>query len=263
MLHRTARVVAFPASLDPRDRPEGLASPESLELQETPEPLASRRSPLVSQPRRRRASPAPRDLPDHQVLQDPQESLERLEPPDAQVQMLPQAHQDPVDHQDQPERLDPKDPQENQESPLSQRPLPPESQERLESQDPRDRPDLPDPQDPTDLQDRLARKDHLVPMELQDPTATQDPLVHLDRPEPPARKVSARNTAPPTEESSSRTERGDKHCKTDRSCASRIMATPVLLFYGYRFMLAMSSNLPHLWPLIFMPEASKSKNSIL
>lgn len=249
-LPRAARVVASQDSPDPKDPLENLANQESPVPQETPEPQESRRLLPASRPHHHRANHAHRDPLAHLDLQDPRESPERLEPPVVQEPMLLQAHQDPVGHQDPPERQALRDLQESPEFQLNQKPLLRESQERRESQDHKDHLDLPAHQDRTGPLAHLARRDLPAPMEPQEPMETRDPLVHQALLVLRERKESARNTAPSTEEFSSRTERDDKHYKKqDRSCASRTLATPVLLFYGYRFMLAMP-NLSLLWALI-------------
>jgi hypothetical protein len=114
-----------------------------------------------------------------------------------------------VDHEDLPdlqERLAQSAHPESQESQPSQSPSHPESQESKETKDPADHQDLPVHQDSTDLQvlpDRRVRQDQ---RELPAQTARLAHQAQQDSPEPLERRESARSTAPPMVESSSRTE---------------------------------------------------------
>jgi len=185
-----------PATPEPRERPVNLANPCRL-------PASSPLSP--------RASPAPEaslDSPDHQ---DHQETLETPASPEAPAETLSQAH---PDHQAPQEILEPPDSQDRPDNPEPQHkanrrhPLPqahqemPDLRDPPEAQDNQETPEAPEPQDPRDHQDLLAHPET---------TDNQDNPETLARLETPETRESARNTAPSTEESSSRTEAVDKH----------------------------------------------------
>jgi len=115
-----------------------------------------------------------------------------------------------VDHPDQLEKLAHKDLLENQECQLSQKHLLPASQERPETKVHLAHPDSLDHQEPTVHQDLPDPRENLAQMEPREPTVNPDQPDPLDLLELPARRVFARNTVPPMEVSSSRTEHADK-----------------------------------------------------
>lgn len=209
-LPHLARVAVCPASPEPRDPladPANQESPEPQEHQETPE---NRQLHPASQQLLHHANPAHRDLPDHQDPQELQASPESLALPDGQEPTPHPAHQDLGDLPDQLEKPDHRDLPESPVYPLNQKHLRRASQERLENRDLLAHPDNPDHQEPTVPLDPPDRKESLVQMEFPDQMVRPDLPDLPAQLEPPARKVSARNTAPPTEESFSRMEHVDK-----------------------------------------------------
>jgi len=226
-----ARVAAYPDSPAPRERLDVPENPESLEPQEIPETQENHHSPPASQRRHHRANLVPKDLPAHLAHQARPENLERLEPPDDQEAMLHQARQDLVDLLDPLENWDLKDPPENQEFPLVPKHLHLESLEKPEIKD------LPARLDHQDHQDRMDRREHPDQKEPQDPmehqewTATLDLLDHLDPLELQERRVSARNTVPPTEEFSSKTERVVKNTLSDLLVHTFVSFVPSIFYF--------------------------------
>jgi len=118
------------------------------------------------------------------------------------------AHQDPTDHRDLQARMERKEHPVHQPLPSQLHPVRQANQEKTAHKD---------PLDPAAPQDRTALRDHKDPKAhpaqqvhpaTTAPQETRDPLAPTDLPE---RRVSVRNTAPPTAACSSRTVHGDKH----------------------------------------------------
>jgi len=208
---RDAVSLDLQALLEHQENRARTANPERQEFQEPPD--AHRRF-HASQSLLRRASHAHRDHPDHQDLPEPPVTPEHQDNQDAQETMLHQANQDQRDLQDRQENQACPDPLVNQELRLSAKRWFRENQARLATKGLQDHQDLPDSQAPTDCQehqdqkDPTDRRDHL---EMTDNPELRD---HLDLPGLPARRVSARDTAPSTVECSSRTELAVKSVET-------------------------------------------------
>lgn len=205
--HQAVTDVVCPANQDHKAHQERMVNLESLELparQETPE---SHQQPHVNLPLHPHASlvhKGHRDLPVHQEAQATQE---RLAPQDDQELMPHPEVLDQEDHLDHPESPDQLAPMENQESPPNPNHWFQANQENPETKDPPDHPARQELQEMMDHPDPLEAKENQAPMEPQD---KMDKLDQLDPPEEQAqqeRRVSARNTAPWTVESSSRTVR--------------------------------------------------------
>jgi len=200
------KAAACPDSQDLRECPANREDPANQERQEPQVPQANHQRRRVSPPLLHHASLAHKDPQDSQDHPDLPESPERPAP---QEDREPTRRQDPPDLEDlpdHPERPDPSERRESQECP----PLPSHSlPESLESQEMSDHRDTPAHQD---LPAATAHPEHPDPRESQDQmelpaqTELQDQPDHPDPEAPPEKRVSARNTAPPTEECSSRTE---------------------------------------------------------
>lgn len=192
-------------------------------------PLENHQLPLASPQLLHHASHARKDRLAHPDLLDHLESPERLDLLDAQEQTLPTESLDLGDHLARPESLDHRD------HPASLECLPPPNHqfpESLETKETRDLLAHPDPLDrpePTDPLAHLDQRESLDQMEPLEPMDSPDPLDLLDQLEPPERRVSARNTALPTEECSSRTELGVKRYELDTAEPGIVLAVLLLL----------------------------------
>jgi hypothetical protein len=207
---QAAKAAACPANPDPKvlpASPVAPANPVHPANQATP---ANLQLPHARPPPHHHANLAHKDLPAHPDHPDLPETPERLVPPADPDTMPHPEPPDPEDHPDLPEKPDQLDHPERPDNP----PLPshslPEPPEKPETSDPLDLPAHPDNPVWTAHLDLPARKESPARPESPEPTATPDQPDPPAQPERPERKVSARNTAPSTEECSSRTELADK-----------------------------------------------------
>jgi hypothetical protein len=189
-----------PDQLDPQD---SLAAPETPEPQEAQDSQADPNLLLASNLFSPHAAPAQEVNPEAPDLRDPQDNLELPDSPanPEETQLL--AHQDPqdpqvsLDNQDTPEAPDSLVPQ------LQARTLLHHHQDPQESKDPQVNPDSLEDQDSPEAQDSLAPRDPQDHLEAQETMVNPDPQDNPASQDTPANQVSARNTAPWTEESSS------------------------------------------------------------
>jgi hypothetical protein len=200
---------AAEADPDLLDLPVNLADPE---IQELLEALASPEN-LLSQCANLRllhhASHAQEVNPDHQDLPDPTDSPEA---PEAQDNLAETHNLDLPDHLDLLDPTETPDSPDHLDSPDNpERALKPDLDllDHLESPDQLDNPDSPEDLDNLEALANPDPKD--LPEDPDSPETTDSPVNPdpLDSPEALARRVSARNTAPSTAESSSRTELAD------------------------------------------------------
>jgi len=186
-----------------RENPVAQENPVLPGLQEHQE---SHRLSHASPSLRHRASPAhldPLDRPDpqdHRETLDPQASLEIPDKTHPQASQARRVHQANREHQDSPE------PQESPEPPPNLLRSFPDPQDHREMPDRQEHQASPEGQEATVSQDQQAPRDPLDHLDPQETTANREHLVSQERLEAPERRVSARNTVPSTEESSSRTE---------------------------------------------------------
>jgi len=185
---------------------------ETLDAQETPEHQAAQATqdahPLkfANRPLHHLATLAQLDRQDHQEPPALQEMLDQTANPDKEAAAL---NQDPLDHQDHQDHLVSQETQEPQDNPDSQpSPKKPDqdSQAQLETPDHQDHQAQLDSQDSQEAQEPQDRKDLQETPELQETTVSQVIQAKPATQEAPARRVFARNTAPWTAVSSSRTE---------------------------------------------------------
>jgi hypothetical protein len=212
-----------------------------------------------------RASHARKDHPDLLARLDPRESPERLELPDDPALMLPLAPPDLVVPPGQLENPARKGLPANRVSQHSPKLSPLESQENKEKPDPLDPLARQDLQEPTDPQDHLDRKDPQDQMDRLEQMEARDHKEPLDHKDPLERKVSAPNTVPSTEVSSSRTEPDVKRYQQKNgsltSAIARItvsIAKKVLLLLhrGHGSALAMFSKLPSAYVNYLGPQSN-------
>jgi hypothetical protein len=177
-------------------------------------------------------------------------SPESLVPPDVQEPMPHPAHPDLGDLPDQLEKPAHRDLPENQECQPNQRLLHLASLERLETKDHLAHLDNQDHQDKTVPQDLPDQRESPAQMEHQDPTVKLGLLDPPDQPELPERRVFARNTVPPMEVSSSRTEHADKldvwirgKTKKNKDTGSSLSSTRNFFFVNSRLVFTFTDDL--------------------
>jgi hypothetical protein len=191
-----------PAPLDLQDSP---AVPETPDRQEPPDNPANLPPLLASSQSSLHADLAQEASPETPDLKDSPVNLEPPDSPELLAETLPPAHLAHLDHLDNLDNPDTQEAQDNPELLLPARTLLPHHQAHQESKDLEDPRDSLEPPDSLEPQDSPAQRDlpaHLEAPETMDSPVSLDPP---DSPDTPASPVSARNTAPSTEESSSPT----------------------------------------------------------
>jgi len=209
VLEEVVPIVAAEEALDHQDHQETMANQENLEHQEIPEMQDVHLLPLVNkQPHLRviLVQPVLRDL---QAAQEHQETPDQMETQAKEEVTRSLAPQDQRAHPDLQDQTEIPEHQEIQE---------PQLRAKKPAQDNQDQQEIPAHQDLQDQQDNQVNQedqdnpDQKDQMETQEPQETTVNLVIQERAELQAvaeKKESARNTAPLTEESSSKMEHAD------------------------------------------------------
>jgi len=202
-------IVVQGAARDLQDHQEITGSQENRVLPEIQVKLDVHQSKPVSKLLHPHVTHVPLDHQDHQEAQEPQEMQDQTETPDKEAVAHNLGRQDlkaHLDHQDQtvtPEALDSQEHQLKAKKPDQE---PQDQQETLDHQDHQDQLEVQDNQEGQDNQE--AKGPAGIP-ELRVTMDSQDNQDHLDNQEAPVKRVSVRNTALSTVESSSKMEHAD------------------------------------------------------
>jgi len=204
-LEEAVLIVVQEAVLGPQDLPEITANLANQELQETQDKLDVHLFKYVNKQLRHHAIHVQLDHQDRQVNQAHQAMPVQMEIQGKEAEIPnpdPQDQRDHLDHQDQMDSQEPQEIQVKMHNPKKQAQ---DNQDPPETQDHQDHQDQQASQDSRAAQADQDLKDLMDNQELQEMTVNQDKLGNLANQEAAERKVSVRNTAPLTVESSSKT----------------------------------------------------------